>query len=148
MITIGQTTDIDSENIIIAMEYVAAINSGDVNKIIGFLTDDNKFIDSQDNELSGKENLRQGWDKYFEWFPDYQIEIDRIYKKDNEVALFGYTSGPYKNIRTENNENFWRIPTSWIAIIENNKIKKWQVYSDSQIPYEIIKRNKKKYICT
>jgi hypothetical protein len=34
------------------------------------------------------------------------------------------------NLTNELNSNFWRIPASWKAIVENNKIKHWQVFCD------------------
>ena len=58
------------------------------------------------------------------------------------IGLFGYVSATYKNLTNELNSNFWRIPASWKAIVENNKIKHWQVYCDYSSLFKIIEKNK------
>ena len=90
----------------IVLEFVNAINSADLNKLCGLMTDDHIFIDSQDNRFTGKENMKQGWIAYFAMFPDYKIEINEIVEKDPLICMFGYASGTYKNIKTKDNSNF------------------------------------------
>jgi hypothetical protein len=48
----------------------------------------------------------------------------------------------YKNLTDKLNSNFWRIPSSWKAIVENDKIKLWQVYCDYSELFTIIEKNK------
>lgn len=126
----------------IILNFVDAINRADVDKIINIITEDHLFIDSQDNKLTGKENLRQAWIGYFTLFPDYRIEINEILKKDSLFCILGYASGTYKNLHDEENSNHWRIPAAWTAIIQENQIKCWQVYADNSIVMEIMNRNK------
>ncbi len=126
----------------VILDFVNAINSSDISRIIELMTNDHLFIDSQDNRTVGKETMRQAWIGYFALFPDYKIEINEIFEKDSSICLLGYTSATYKNLKNENNSNYWRIPAAWKAIIENNKIKYWQVYADNIIVMEIINKNK------
>lgn len=124
------------------LDFVDAINSADLDKITGLMTDDHVFIDSQDNKMTGKVNLKQAWIGYFELFPDYKIEINEILEKGSLVCILGYASGTYKNMQNENHSNYWRVPAAWTAIINDNQIKQWQVYADNIIVMNILNRNK------
>jgi len=88
--------------------------------------------------------MKEGWQKYYEIFPDYNVEITDILVDDSIIGLFGYASGTYMNLINNSNSNFWRIPASWKAIIENNKIKHWQVYCDYSNLLKIIEKNNSK----
>jgi ketosteroid isomerase-like protein len=48
-------------NKIMVLEFIASINSHDVDGIIRYIPDDHVFIDAQDNEFKGKDRLREGW---------------------------------------------------------------------------------------
>lgn len=124
------------------LDFVSAINCADLERLIDLITDDHVFTDSQDNKMTGKENIKQAWIGYFSLFPDYKIEIDKILKDDSLICLFGYASGTYKNLQNEKNSNYWRIPTAWKAIIKDNRVMSWQVYADNIIVLDIINRNK------
>jgi ketosteroid isomerase-like protein len=126
----------------IAISFVKAINDHDVDGIINLMSEDHIFIDALDNISVGKKALKEGWKGYYELFPDYQIEISDITENVSTLGLFGYASATYKNLTNKLNSNFWRIPASWKAIIENNKIKHWQVYCDYSNLFKIIEKNK------
>jgi hypothetical protein len=123
-------------------DFVNAINNIDIERIYSLMSEDHLFIDSQDNRMIGKENMKQAWIAYFTLFPDYKIEINEIFEKDSLICIIGYASGTYNGIQDENNTNYWRIPAAWTAIITDNQIKQWQVYADNIIVAEILKRNK------
>jgi hypothetical protein len=129
------------------------------------MSDDHKFIDAHGNEVSGKDLMKAGWDGYFSIFPDYLIEITDIFLKPEPMALktgkskvpvklvynrndfifaFGFASGTYKGMKIKDNNNYFRIPACWKAIVEDGKVKLWQVYCDTKIPYDIIERGEKK----
>jgi ketosteroid isomerase-like protein len=129
-------------NSTIILDFVAAINSGSVEKICDLMTEDHLFIDSQDNRVMGKENMKQAWIGYFALFPDYKIEVNEILERDSLVCILGYASGTYKNLKDESNSNYWRIPAAWTAIVKDKLIKVWQVYADNSVVMEIMKSNK------
>ncbi len=126
----------------VILDFVDAINSGNVDKLYDLMAIDHLFIDTQDNRTVGKDAMRQAWIGYFSLFPDYKIEINEIFEKDSLVCILGYASGTYRNLTNENNSNHWRIPAAWTAIIKDNKVKQWQVYADNIIVMDIINRNK------
>ena len=120
--------------------FVDAINAHDVERICALMADDHKFIDAHGNETVGVEKMRSGWVGYFQWFPDYKIEITDIFSRGDTLAAFGFAGGTFKGKKADNNENYWHLPASWKAIVAGNKIKLWQVYADSKIPFDIINK--------
>jgi ketosteroid isomerase-like protein len=125
----------------IILDFIGAINRADVDGILNIITDDHILIDSHDNKMTGKDNLRQAWIGYFELFPDYKIEVNDILEKDSLICILGYASGTYKNLKNKDNSNYWKIPVAWTAIIKDNHIKQWQIYADNIIVMDIINKN-------
>jgi len=126
----------------IVIRFVKAINDHDVNEIVNLMSDDHTFIDAMDNKSVGKKGMKESWAGYYELFPDYLIEISDITENETVIGLFGNVNATYKNLTNELNSNFWRIPASWKAIVENNKVKHWQVYCDYTDLLKIVDKNK------
>jgi ketosteroid isomerase-like protein len=126
----------------IVTRFVKAINDHDVNEIVNLMSDDHTFIDAMDNKSVGKKGMKEAWAGYYELFPDYLLEISDITENESVIGLFGYVNATYKNLTNELNSNFWRIPASWKAIVDNNKVKHWQVYCDYTDLLKIIDKNK------
>lgn len=124
----------------IILDFVDAINRHDVERLYTLMAEDFRFVDAYGGVESGRDTMKKGWEGYFRWFPDYTIEVVDLYERDDRVAFFGYASGTYEGRKTETNENYWRLPAAWQAVIEEDKVKLWQVCCDSKIPYEIIGR--------
>ena len=122
-------------------EFVKSINEHHIDGIYELMADDFIFTDAYGNEETGKEHMRKSWIGYFQWFPDYRIEITNILPDGHIFVILGFASGTYQNKKSVNNENYWRLPASWKVIVDNHKIKQWQVYCDSKIPFDIIERN-------
>ena len=123
----------------VALGFVDAINAHDVDRISTFMSDDHIFIDAYGNRES-KDSVKDGWKKYFKWFPDYSIEITDVFESGNAVAMFGYASGTYRSkaiADADDGANHWRLPAAWKAVIDRERIKEWQVCADSKIPYDI-----------
>ncbi len=130
----------------VVLNFVNSINCADLGSLIDLMAEDHVFIDSQDNKMAGKENLKLAWIGYFELFPDYKIEVNEIIENGSLLCILGYASGTYKNIKDEKNRYHWRIPAAWSAIVDDNKIKKWQVYADNSVVIDIINRTKRQEI--
>lgn len=121
-----------------AFEFIEAINQGDVDRMGNLMTDDHLFIDSQGNQLQGREKMIEAWKGYFTLFPDYRIEIEDRLEKGSLVFLFGHASATYIDGKTKEHI-FWRIPAAWKAIVENKQIKHWQVYADNSVVISLMK---------
>ncbi|MDU1891412.1 MAG: nuclear transport factor 2 family protein [Dysgonomonas sp.] len=125
----------------ILQDYVEAINTADTDRLYDLMAEDHIFIDAHDNKVMGRDDMKQSWIGYFKMFPDYKIEINNILEKDSLLCILGYAGGTYKNLKNADNTNYWRVPAAWTAIIEDNRVKQWQVYADNIFPVEIINRN-------
>jgi ketosteroid isomerase-like protein len=112
-------------------QFVAAINARNVDHIVDLMTDDHLFIDSQGTKMRGKETMRAGWEGYYALFADYYIRVNEVFENGNTVVALG-AAGAGKGKKA------WEGPAAWKAVIENGKVKLWQVYADSTIPMKIL----------
>jgi ketosteroid isomerase-like protein len=119
------------------LAFVERINARDVEGLGALMSDDHTFIDAHGNRISGKETMKAGWSGYFEWFPDYQIEVSEIFEDGTVFALFGFAGGAFKGLQSES----WRLPAAWKASVRDGHVALWQVFADTKIPFEIIERN-------
>ena len=117
--------------------FVDSINAHDVDRLGALMTDDHCFIDAHGNEIVGRETMVAGWRGYFEWFPDYFIEITDVFEDGEKFAMFGFAGGSFKGKESE----AWRLPAAWKAFVKDGRVALWQVFADTKIPFEIIERN-------
>ena len=115
----------------IILQFVEAINEHNVEKIIELMSEDYEFIDTW-NRKETKKEMSIGWKDYFEWFPDYHIEILEYFKSNASIGLLGFASGSYKG----NKNSYWKIPAFLKITVEKEKVKLWQVVADSKIPFD------------
>jgi ketosteroid isomerase-like protein len=125
----------------IVLAFVKAINNHEVDKIYNLMSDDHIFIDGAGSKHIGKIDMKKAWQDYYQMFPDYSIQITDVVEDNSIIGLFGSASASYMIIKDKTN-NFWKTTASWKAIVENKKIKHWQVYCDYTQLMEIIKNNK------
>ncbi|BAU56201.1 nuclear transport factor 2 family protein [Mucilaginibacter gotjawali] len=121
--------------------FAGAINSHDVDRICSMMTEEHTFVDAHGNRVEGRDKMKAGWNAYFQLFPDYHIELTDIFENNGTVAAFGFAGGTYKGYKTPNNQNYWRLPAAWKAIVEDGKIKLWQVYADTKVVFEVMGKN-------
>jgi len=117
--------------------FIDRINAHDVAGLAELMSDNHTFIDAHGNEVTGKEKMTAGWRAYFEWFPDYYIEVTDVFEKGDTFALFGFAGDSFKNSQTES----WQVPAAWKAVVRNDRLSGWQVFADTKIPFEIIERD-------
>ena len=137
------------------LAFIDRINAHHVEGLAELMSDDHTFIDAHGNQVCGKERMSAGWRGYFEWFPDYYIEVTEVFeardalgsdeasaiveaREDGETfALFGFAGGSFKGKQSE----CWRLPVAWKASVRDGRVTLWQVFADTKIPFEIIERN-------
>jgi ketosteroid isomerase-like protein len=110
--------------------FIAAINRHDLVALSKLMTEDHTFVDPAGRSASRRENMTAGWKHYFQMFPDYEIHVEKILADGTVVAVFGSASGTYNGKRGFVAQNKIAMPAAWRALIENGKIKRWQVYAD------------------
>ena len=123
------------------LAFTDRINARDADGLGELMSDDHRFIDALGNEVVGKEKMVPGWRGYFEWFPDYRIEVNEVFAGDTSAgeqtfAMFGFAGGSFKG---DSNAS-WRIPAAWRAIVKDGRVAVWQVFADTRIQFEIIER--------
>ncbi len=123
----------------IVLASIDRINAHDVEGLGALMRDDHTFIDAHGNQVSGREKMIVGRRTYFDWFPDYFIEITDVFEDPEKLALFGFAGGSFQGKQTER----WRLPAAWKTIAKAGCVTRWQVFADTGIPFEIIERNAK-----
>jgi len=127
----------------IVQDFIESINSANIDRLYDLMSNDHEFIDSRGNSMVGNDNMKKAWTGYFDLFPDYKVEITDTLQNDSIIVLLGYASGTYKTInKNVVNNNHWKIPASWKAIVVDEKIRLWQVYADNSVVIEIVNKNK------
>ncbi len=124
----------------VTREFVAAINEHDTKWLATLMTEDHEFVDALGERVRGRELMLQGWRKYFAWMPDYHIDIENVIVEGSLVGLFGKASGTLTIDGQLRPENFWRIPVALRAIVDGERIQKWQIFADNKPVYEIMAR--------
>ncbi len=125
----------------IVLDFIEAINRHDVDEMTDLMDENHIFINSHGKETVGKYNMEQGWKGYFEFFPDYTIEVSEIIENESVIGVFGTAAATYMNKKNKQDSNYWRLPGAWKAIVKDGKIKLWQVFTDTKVPYDIIEEN-------
>lgn len=122
----------------VIQDYIAAINVHDIPRLYDLMAPDHTFVGAYGDEVHGREEMKNGWIGYFEWFPDYRIEISDILERENTFAIFGFAGGTYHGQKTDDDRNHWHLPAAWKAVVEGEHVSLWQVYADSKIPFDIM----------
>ena len=112
--------------------FIDRINAHDVEGLGELMSGDHRFIDAHGNEVIGKEKMIAGWRGYFEWFPDYSIEVNEIFEQGETFAMFGSASGSFKG----KSDTSWRLPAAWKTVVKDGRVILWQVFADTKIPFE------------
>lgn len=94
--------------------FVDRINAHNVDGLAQLMSDDHIFIDAHGNQVVGREKMIPGWRGYFEWFPDYSIEVTEVFdgvisEARQTFAMFGFAGGSFKG----KSDASWRLPAAW-----------------------------------
>lgn len=111
--------------------FVAAVNSGRPEKIVGAMTAEAVFIDSLGNRIEGKAALLDGWRDYLRLFPDYRVEIEAVLVDDREAMLHGWAGATLHRGGRAIDGGGWRIPAAWRAVTDSRRVMLWQVFADN-----------------
>ena len=123
------------------LAFIDRVNARDARGLGELMSDDHRFIDPLGNEVVGKETMISGWRGYFEWFPDYWIEVNEVFagevfEAEQTFAMFGFAGGSFKG----SSDASWRIPAAWKAIVKDGRVALWQVFADTKIQFEMMER--------
>jgi limonene-1,2-epoxide hydrolase len=119
-----------TDEIEVVRAFVTAINFRDPAEMSSLMTEDHTFIDSAGTRVSGRATMTAGWERYFSMFPDFTIQVDTVFGDKGLVAAFGSACGTFNGKRGLVPANRIEMLAAWKAVVENGKIKLWQVYAD------------------
>ena len=111
----------------VVLKFVEAINHQDLSCIIEMMSEDFYFIDTY-GDKANKEQMKTGWQGYFDWFPDYLIEIQDYIESDKFSIIIGTASASYQGDRNKH----WEFPACWKVIVSGSQVQLWQVFCDSK----------------
>jgi predicted ester cyclase len=107
--------------------YIGRINAHDPEGLGNLATERTRFVDA----TGGRHALRrEAWAAYFADFPDYRIDVERMFAHGPTVAVFGTASGSYRGRGRSAPEAAWRFPAAWSATVRSGKVVEWRVYGD------------------
>ena len=124
------------------LSFLDRINEHDAAKLAALMTEDHVFVDSLGQTIRTREKMRAGWKSYFAFCPDYWVSHEEILQNGNIVAVFGAAGGTIGANGKLPPENKWRIPASWMAIVQDGLVKEWRVYADNKPVYDILAKSK------
>lgn len=122
--------------------FVEQINAQDLMGLAMLLTEDHLFVDAEGGVVQGRAEVTQGWQQYFEWMPDYAIDIETLMVDGERAAVFGRAGG---TVAVEGDllpENRWNLPAAWQVVVRDGKIAQWRVYCDTRAVYDIMDRRR------
>lgn len=121
-------------------EFVDAINNADLDRMGKLMTEDHRLTDSLGTEISGRKAVLQAWKAYFQWMPDYRIDVRSTVSEGRVVALFGVARGTYAQKGELRAVNYWEVHAAFRAVLRLRALESWQVYADNKPVYEILAR--------
>lgn len=124
----------------VADSFVAAINARDIDRLVGLMTPDHVFVDADGSEHGGRDAMCSGWRTYFEWVPDFRIEVSERFEARNTVVLLGQASGTFVENGELRPDNHWIVPAAWRVIVESDLVAIWQLYANQHRMHEILDR--------
>jgi ketosteroid isomerase-like protein len=133
----------ETKEIRIVQSFNNAINEGNVELLSSLMAEDHTFVDATGTAHSGVIEMTKGWKDFFRMFPDYKNNFENILQDGNLVVALGTASGTYNGNRGFIPENRIKWTAAWKAIVENDKIKVWQVYADWTEGMKIIEEDQK-----
>ncbi|HXY07360.1 MAG TPA: nuclear transport factor 2 family protein [Terriglobales bacterium] len=122
----------------VVLEFVNRINRHDVSGLVALMTEDHTFVDGLGQAVHGRQRMEKGWLSYFGWFPDYLIKVDEILSQGNVVGLFGTAEGTFLVNGKLLEENHWKIPAAWKAVLRGERVSEWCVYADNEPVWKVM----------
>ena len=126
----------------IAHAFVNAINHQSPEEIASLMTEDHVFIDSLGTRVTGRQQMKKGWQGYFSMVPDYTIRVDETFAEGPVIVMLGAAQGTYSRGGPLQTENRWQTPAAWRAVVRGSSIAEWRIYADNEPIRQIMARNR------
>lgn len=116
----------------VALRFVEAINSADVDGMALLMTENHVFVDSDGSKTAGREAMQMAWSQFFAMVPGYRIDVEETLRLENKVVLIGVASGEGGIVDDDRARHHWAVPAAWRAVVEEGRVAVWQVYANPE----------------
>ena len=106
-----------------SLAFNDAINRRDLAALRSLMTEDHTFIDSDDNVVSGREDVINAWKEFFDAFGDYRNVWARVTTNHEVLVAIGRSVCAVEP-RLDG-------PAIWTASVRGEKVSVWRVYEDT-----------------
>jgi len=106
------------------------------------MTEDHVFIDSLGMQVTGRDQMKRGWEGYFRMVPDYSITIEETFTDGRVVVMLGAAQGTYSSGGPLKPENKWQTPAAWRAVVRGSLVAEWRIYADNEPIRQVMARNR------
>lgn len=107
-----------------AVQFNASINARDADGLAARMTSDHAFVDTEGHVLRGRAACREAWLGFFEAFPSYRNEFDRVQETgDGLVVAVG------RSVCAEHAD--LDGPAIWTARVVGDLVSEWRVHEDT-----------------
>jgi 2-haloacid dehalogenase len=106
----------------VVLEFNAAINRQDLDRLARLMTDDHEFVDSAGNVEQGRTRMTEGWRGFFTAYPDYRNTFMRVSARGDEVTVIGFSTCSTPELDG---------PALWRATVAGDRVARWQVLVDT-----------------
>jgi len=107
----------------VALKFNNCINSQNIVGLSELMSDNHRFIDSENGGFQGKEKAVRIWKEFFRKYPEYQNILTIVKSEDNLVIMVGHYIRSNKKLEGKG---------IWTAKIEEGKVTEWRVYHDTE----------------
>jgi ketosteroid isomerase-like protein len=111
-----------TDAVTVVLAFNEAINARDLAALADLMTETHRFVDAAGASLDGKAACVAAWRGFFDAFPDYRNDFDRLEEIDDVVVVTGRSSCSVEVLDG---------PAEWRAVVVDGRVERWQV-SDPQ----------------
>ena len=124
----------------VAGEFVAAVNSHQVESLSALMTDGHVFVDSDGSRKVGRQAVCEAWAGYFTMVPDNRIFIEETLVRDDTVVILGRAQGSFAQDGAVDAESHWSVPVAWRVVVDGARVAAWQLYVNPEVMRQALAR--------
>lgn len=109
-----------ARRLMLAQNYVAALNARDLAAVRATLADDVTFTDSTGQSISGIENCMAATERFFAMDDSFRLDIDEYTPRGDSVLMRGHSVSRHAQLCTD---ELWR------ARFDGKKMVEWQSWA-------------------
>lgn len=114
----------------LAMQFVAAVNQRQLDRMTALMHPEHVFVDTLGARINGRMATRMAWEGFYRKVPDYAIDVSDVFEDGTTAVLIGTAGGTYSPQGCRVPGNRWSAPAAWKAIVEDGRIRRWQIFAD------------------